>query len=58
MSFLIYPCPFLLVVHLGSVLVVILVVNYLIVIGFSYHFNYLHKSHDVPSFLVRGFVIQ
>ena len=58
MSILIYLHPLSLVVYLGSVLVVILVVNYLIVIGFSYHFNYLHKSHDVPSFLVRGFVIQ
>ena len=59
MSVLIYLYPFSLVVYHGSVLVVRLVVNYLIVVGSSYHFDYPHKSRDASCFLsLSGFVIQ
>ena len=50
MSVLIYLLFASLVVCCGSILVVGLVVNYLIVVWFSYHFNYLHKSHDISQF--------
>ena len=50
MSVLIYFPAHTLVVCCGSILVVGLVVNYLIIIWFFYHFDYLHKSHDVPRF--------
>ena len=50
MSVFIYLLSIFLVVHCGSILVVGLVANYLIVIWFSYHFNYPHKSRDVPRF--------
>ena len=43
-------CLSFLVVYCGSVLVVRLVVDYLIVVGFSYHFDYPHKSRDVFGF--------
>ena len=44
--------PSLLVVHHGSILVVGMVVDYLIVVGFSYHFDYPRKSRDVFRFLL------
>ena len=54
MSVLIYFPAHTLVVCCGSILVVGLVVNYLIIIWFFYHFDYLHKSHDaLASILIR-----
>ena len=54
MSVLIYLCHPVWVVCYDSILVVELVMDYLIIIGFSYYFNYLHKSHDaLASILIR-----
>ena len=50
MSVLIYFPAHTLVVCCGSILVVGLVVNYPIIIWFFYHFDYLHKSHDISQF--------